>query len=323
MFDESWTIYKVKSGSQAYGTNLPTSDLDVKGIAIPPLEYYLSFHKKFEQHESKDPDIAIYEFKKFIKLAADCNPNIIEVLNVVDEDILFMDGFGEMLRNNKEIFLSAKAKHTFTGYAHSQMIRLKNHKKWNDFPPEHPKRTDYHLPEHKSLMDHSRINAIDMQFGFNKDKNPSSDTRELVAQKFGEETATNYYHEKKYRLALRDYSNYEEWKKNRNKERHSGELKYSFDTKHAMHLIRLLRMGREILIQGKVEVKRPDAEELKGIRQGAWSYEKLIEEAEKLDIECNKIYEEKTYIVPHSPNIELIDRLCMQILRSRFNIKND
>jgi len=44
------------------------------------------------------------------------------------------------------------------------------------------------------------------------------------------------------------------------------EAKFGFDTKHAMHLIRLLRMAREILETGVVHVKRPDAEELSAIR---------------------------------------------------------
>mgnify|MGYP001607055563 CR=1 FL=1 len=46
--------------------------------------------------------------------------------------------------------------------------------------------------------------------------------------------------------------------------------------KHAMHLVRLMRMCKEILITCEVVVKRPDREELLAIRNGAWSYYKLI-----------------------------------------------
>ncbi|AEZ66297.1 hypothetical protein phiTE_131 [Pectobacterium phage phiTE] len=38
--------------------------------------------------------------------------------------------------------------------------------------------------------------------------------------------------------------------KNRNAARHELEEKFGYDTKHAMHLVRLLRMSQEILETG-------------------------------------------------------------------------
>lgn len=321
-WNENWIIYKVRSGSQAYGTALPTSDIDTKGIAIPPSNFYLSFFKKFEQYEQKapDPDCVIYDFKKFLMMVAECNPNTMELLFVDESDILHMDRFGHILRQNRNLFLSAKVRYSFTGYAHSQMARLKNHKQWNDSPPEKPKRSDFHLPEHESLMTHSQIIAIDKEFGFSKDKRPSTDAREMVAKKYGEEKATAYFYEKRYRVAQREYDNYESWKQNRNKERHETEVKFQYDTKHAMHTIRLLRMGKEILEEGVVKVRRPDAEELLDIRLGKWSYERLLEEANILDKKCQEIYEAKAYKVPYEVDLEKIDELCYNILKSKFGI---
>jgi predicted nucleotidyltransferase len=318
MFKQDWLIYKVVSGSRAYGTNLETSDEDTKGICIPDLEYYLSYHKRFEQYETKNPDMVIYELRKFIKLAADCNPNIIEVLFADESDILYMDDLGKMLRDNRQMFLSAKAKHTFAGYAFQQAKRIKNHKAWHDKAPEKPKREDYDLPEGRSLMDHSQIINIDKEFGFNKDKPPSSDAREMVAQKHGEKIASAYFFEKRWRVAMRDYENYESWKATRNKERYATEVAFNYDVKMAYHLIRLSRMCKEILTTGKVYVKRPDAEEIKAIRRGEWSYEQVLEEAELLEKECNEIYQAKSYVVPHAPDVSRIDELCIEILKKRL-----
>jgi hypothetical protein len=59
--------------------------------------------------------------------------------------------------------------------------------------------------------------------------------------------------------------------------------KYQYDVKNAAHLIRLLRMGTEFLQTGRLRVHRTsDAEELKRIKQGAWSLEQVKAEAERL-----------------------------------------
>ena len=47
------TVLLVKHGSQCYGTALPTSDIDRKGVSIPPLKYFLGTMHHFEQAELK------------------------------------------------------------------------------------------------------------------------------------------------------------------------------------------------------------------------------------------------------------------------------
>ncbi|MBF9672481.1 nucleotidyltransferase domain-containing protein, partial [Streptococcus pseudopneumoniae] len=76
------TILRVVHGSHLYGTNIEGSDRDEKGVCIPPIEYFFGFNSKFEQHETKDPDCAVYDIRKFMSLAANCNPNILEILFV-------------------------------------------------------------------------------------------------------------------------------------------------------------------------------------------------------------------------------------------------
>jgi hypothetical protein len=75
--------------------------------------------------------------------------------------------------------------------------------------------------------------------------------------------------ERRYRSALRKWQQYEEWKRTRNAARAELERQHGYDTKHAMHLIRLLRMAEEIVSKGRVLVRRPDAEELRAVRRGA------------------------------------------------------
>jgi hypothetical protein len=103
-----------------------------------------------------------------------------------------------------------------------------------------------------------------------------------------------------------------EWKKNRNEVRAKLEEHYSFDTKHAMHLVRLMRMGVEILTTGEVLVKRPDAEELLAIRNGAWSYDQIIEYAEYMDNEVREVWYNKTSL-PKKPNVKLATKVLIEV----------
>jgi len=79
------------------------------------------------------------------------------------------------------------------------------------------------------------------------------------------------------------WKNYWQWKRERNVVRSALEEQHGYDTKHAMHLVRLLRMGAEALQTGQVNVFRPDHEELLAIRDGAWTYEKVVEYAVEMD----------------------------------------
>jgi predicted nucleotidyltransferase len=80
-FWETNLICKVVAGSQAYGLDTPESDLDVRGVCIPPKRYLLGL-SAFEQWEQQDDvgDTVIYALTKFVHLALACNPNIIELL---------------------------------------------------------------------------------------------------------------------------------------------------------------------------------------------------------------------------------------------------
>jgi hypothetical protein len=88
--------------------------------------------------------------------------------------------------------------------------------------------------------------------------------------------------EKRYRSAVRHWEAYERWKEERNPARAALEARFGYDTKHAMHLVRLMRTGLELLETGELRVRRPDAEELASIRDGALSFDALIEETERL-----------------------------------------
>lgn len=339
------TIFVARSGSHAYGTSLPTSDLDFKGFAVPPKEYFLGFVKKFEQAEQREPyDCTIYDIRKFFNLAADCNPSIIETLFVDEADIISTATAGRYVRCNAEHFLSKKAKHTFSGYAMSQLKRIQRHYAWLKSPPTHePTRAEYNLPEF-TLVPADQRGAIEAAVQkkiaeWNIDLEPLDPATRIevqdrieraladihVTQETMWETAAkaigvpyNFIEvtkqERAYNNAKTYWNQYLNWKAQRNPARAALEEKFGYDTKHGMHLVRLMRMGYEILSEGKVRVKRPDAEELLAIRAGAWTYEQMVEYAESMDKKMEEAYANSK--LPRAPDRTILDYICQRAVEA-------
>lgn len=113
-------------GSHAYGTNVATSDVDIRGIYMNSVDEILGIKPDSEQHVDSQTDTVVYSFRKMIKLLSDCNPNTIELLGLRQQDYLYITEAGQMLLDNRQLFLSKKAVYTFGNYAASQLNRLIN-----------------------------------------------------------------------------------------------------------------------------------------------------------------------------------------------------
>ena len=150
------TILLTVVGSRAYGINQEGSDIDVKGVAIPPQELLLGCVKPFEQADSESQlevfsdlfseserkiiessklEGTIYGLSKFMRLAMNCNPNVLDVLFCRNSDVKIETEIGMKLRQNRNLFLSMKARNSFLGYASSQLknLRTKRQKSSNRF----------------------------------------------------------------------------------------------------------------------------------------------------------------------------------------------
>lgn len=296
------TILLVRAGSHAYGLNTATSDLDVRGVVVPPREYFLGFVNRFEQIVQHQPvDLTVFGLTKFFRLAVDCNPNIIELLWTDESDWLEVcQPYGQWLIDARSLFLSRKVRHTFSGYAMAQLKRIRTHRRWLLSPPRgKPTRDDFGLPENTVIPSDvmGAIDAIDRTAG------------EVT---FPPHVMEVYARERRYQTALREWQQFEGWKKTRNPARAAIEAQHGYDCKHAMHLVRLMRMCREILSGQGVIVKRPDRDELLAIRNGAWSYDTLVEWAEKEDASIGQV--EQTSPLPWSTDKRALDRLHERIL---------
>lgn len=138
--------YLVYTGSVAYGVSNDLSDMDVYGFCIPPkdmvfphlrgeIQGFGNQVQRFDQYQQhhiefkkKEYDITVYSIIKFFQLCMENNPNMVDVLFVPRRCIIYTSQVGELLRENRHIFLHKGAWHKFKGYAFAQMKKLKNKK---------------------------------------------------------------------------------------------------------------------------------------------------------------------------------------------------
>ena len=353
-------------GSQAYSMNTKFSDFDCKGIVLPPGEIREHLFNKFDQainnkeleekySHLKNPnnpkfESTLFGLSKFIQLAAQVNPNIISLLWTHPSDILECNKIGEELLNNRNLFLSTKAKFTFGGYSKSQFSLIERHRRWLvKGELTKPERKDYGLVG-EVLQGHAEIDRLvkkeieNWNFSkFSLDELERQELKETVwecvlklcnnkiswdnwPQKYEEAIISDFVNtfnlsaevtnlilrETRYKNDLKDYNSWINWKANRNLDRMKLEKDYNFDTKSAAHLVRLSRMSTEILSGKGVIVKRPDADELLAIRNGAWTYDQLKDWFDKQTLDIEELY--KTTTLPKSVNYEKINELYQRLL---------
>lgn len=294
-------LYETVHGSQAYGLSTPTSDVDLKGILVGPPGWYHGFVGGPEQIELT-PDHVRYEIRKYFRLAAAANPTVLELLWTDPSCHVVCTDLGARLLAARDRFLSLRVKDSFAGYAMSQLGRIKTHRKWVMNPPKkEPTRADFGLPETR-LISKDQMGAVEAMLGDGRIEQADLSTNfiEILDR------------ERRYKAARKEWESFQGWLKTRNPKRSALEAEYGYDTKHGMHLVRLLRMGCEIVETGAVRVRRDDREELLSIRAGAWSYDRLIEHAEALHGRAAAAV--ATSPLPPAPDEAALDALCADLV---------
>lgn len=111
-------------GSYAYGTNVASSDIDVRGGACNTARDIL-LHKDFKTFHDSKTDTVIYSFEKLMSMLTACNPAVIELLGCKPEHYIRITNVGKTLLNKRGMFLSQKAIGSFGGYINSQLYQLR------------------------------------------------------------------------------------------------------------------------------------------------------------------------------------------------------
>ncbi len=284
-------------GSVAHGMYVPKSDpnsiddKDVMGVYIAALEHYLGFGRTdvYERWEG-EWDCVFYELRKFIGLLLNCNPNVLSLLWVKPNGVIFESPPGKRLRENRNLFVTKKAYHSFSGYAHDQF------KKMISFNQE------------AQILMQQLENQL-TAFGIDPDSSDAGHSlRGVDGQPFIGATTEMMEVVKRFRGERRRfYSGGYMGKKRRELVRRVG-----YDAKNAAHLIRLLRMGIEFLTEGTLYVERPDATELLDIKRGVWPLEQVKAEAERLFQLAQEAYVRSS--LPPEPDRARAEQLCVEMI---------
>ena len=112
-------MYEVIVGSQAYGTALPTSDIDKKFVFCLPEEMVLGLD--YVEQIDINKDYVGYEIKRYIELLSTNNPTIIDMMYMPDDCILYMHPAFKILMESRDKFLSKICANSFAGYANEQV----------------------------------------------------------------------------------------------------------------------------------------------------------------------------------------------------------
>jgi predicted nucleotidyltransferase len=121
----AFVVYRVTVGSRAFGLSTESSDEDRRGVFLPPADWHWSLTKPPEQVEyfAAGVEEVDWEIEKFLRLALQANPNILETL--WSPAVLFADETGDALRAMRTGFLSRHLYRTYSGYVLSQFRLMK------------------------------------------------------------------------------------------------------------------------------------------------------------------------------------------------------
>lgn len=298
-------------GSHAYGTNIEGSDLDLRGAATHSARDILT-GGGFEQVTNDETDTVIYSMEKLISLLSNCNPNVIEILGLEPWQYIYVSPIGQKLIDNRDMFLSKRAIHTFGSYAHSQLYRMKQLcAKSLDQSELEAHILNRITDASKTFRNNYFDNGGEINLYVDKAINPELDTEIFMD--------INLRH-----YPLRDYkgmwNEMKEIVKSYNKigKRNSHAIKKNKLGKHMCHLVRLYLMCFDILEKGEIITYRKSEQDfLMDIRNGKYlddnhrpikDFYDILE-----DFNCKFEHLKAITNLPDFPNYERINKFLADV----------
>jgi|688.fasta_scaffold33223_9 hypothetical protein len=116
-------LFETIIGSQAYGTQTPTSDVDKKFVYILPEDCILG--TGYIEQLNVNKDYVGWEIRRFLELMASNNPTVLELLNSPEDCIITKHPMFDLILEQKDKFITKVCKNSFGGYAVQQIKKAK------------------------------------------------------------------------------------------------------------------------------------------------------------------------------------------------------
>lgn len=339
-------LFECISGSRAYGLDGPNSDTDIRGVFVLPQDLFYSL-ETVEQVNNESNDIVYYELRKFVELLSKNNPNILELLAMPDDCILYKHPLYEAFRPAD--FLSRLCEQSFANYAFTQIKKARGLNKKIVNPMEGRRKSVgdfcvvYVGKETLPLATFLEANGWEesqvglavvphIKDGYNLyigeggqyrgvvNKETSNDVVLSSVPKGERPAGLLFFNKDGYSAYCKAYKEYHEWEEKRNEARYQSTIAHAknYDAKNMMHTFRLLHMAREIATEGVIRVRRPDRDFLLDVKAGKFEYDELLEQAE--DIRKSLCQDFERSALPLAPSMTFVNRLLAEV-RSGFYAK--
>ena len=337
------------SGSRAYGTELPTSDHDRKGVFVLPREAFFGL-TYVPQVANESSDEVYYEVGRWVELLLKNNPAALELLAPPADCVLTRSPLLDALR--PEIFLSKRCRQSFAEFAASQVRKARGLNKKINQPLAPARKTvlDFcyvtagagaqplldwlgrrgfqleqlglanvpHLTDLYALFVDESVDGALGYRGVMRD--PATATEVLLTAVPKGETPVAYlsFNRNGYSTHCRVFKEYAEWETKRNAERYANTLQHGrgYDAKNMLHVFRLLETAEEIALTGELRVRRPNRDFLLRIRRGEFAYDELLTRAEDLLARVEAAFAASS--LPDEPNHAAAEAALVQIRQTTY-----
>ena len=355
--EKNLIIFEAIMGSHAYGTVLPTSDKDVRGVWMQPFEDILQYGYA-EQVADEKNDVVYYELRRFINLLRDNNPNIVEILFAPEDCILTTSDEWKILKSVDKKFLTQKCRWTFAGYAIDQIKKARGYNKkmnWEEAQMVRKGILDFcyvidgggTIPLHDWLIrfNDTKIDMFDQRDfslaaidhakdvyamyqvvgGIVSDINAANDVQLQSIPKGELPVAYLTFNKDAYSTHCTRYKEYQTWLKERNEDRVKMNKSHgkNYDSKNMMHTFRLLKVAIEIARTGNLNVRRSpeEIEILMKIRRGEYEYDDLLREAEEMIKNLDDEYDKSS--LPDKVDEYYATSILFEMRKKRYGFKNN
>jgi hypothetical protein len=345
-------LFEAISGSRAYGTNLPHSDTDLKGVFVLPESQFFGLDY-VPQVANETNDEVFYELRRFVELLLKNNPTVLELLGTPPDCVVYKHPLFDYFR--PQDFLSKLCRQSFAEYAVAQIRKAKglNKKINHPEPPGRKSVLDFcyvtvgagaqpaetwlarqgltaaqcglanvpHLTDLYALfVDHTPTQCLGYR-GLVRDPDTSQDVQLSAVPKGEVPAAYLSFNRNGYSSYCRVFREYWDWVEKRNKERYANTVQHgkNYDAKNMLHVFRLLQMAEEIALTGQLHVRRPNREFLLQIRRGEFEYAELVAEAEQLVDRVEAAFAAST--LPDAPDATAAEETLRRVRREYYAVQ--